>query len=97
VSYVLILSNALTVKVNTKLIQMSAHFGSIGSTRNGTQRSTLKFGTTGKIQFSQQPSYLSFTISSFIIKAILLNFGNVQAVSNSIFITRSIRKPRPSI
>jgi len=49
------------------------------------------------IKFSQQPSYLSFAISSIVIKVIPLNFGNVQAVSNGIFITRSIRKPRPSI
>jgi len=49
------------------------------------------------IKFSQQPSYLSFAIFSIVIKEIPLNFENVQAISNGVFITGLIRKLKPLI
>ena len=43
-------------------------------------------------KFSQLLFCLTFIISSTVILTTLLNFGNVLAISSSIFITRSIKK-----
>ena len=48
---VLILSNALTVKVIIKQIQTHVPFGDIGSTEISTRRNTLRSMKTGPNQF----------------------------------------------
>jgi len=48
-------------------------------------------------KFSQQPSSLTFVISSNVMRTIPSSFRSVQAVLNNIFTKRSIKKLRPSI
>jgi len=48
VTYVLIYSNAWSVKVTIKLIQMNAHSRSTDSTKNSTLKNMPRFGTTKK-------------------------------------------------
>ena len=43
-------------------------------------------------KFSQLLFYLTFTISPTVMPTTLLNFGNILAISSSIFIMRSIKK-----
>ena len=45
--------SVLTAKANIKPICTTAHSGSIISTRNGTQKNILKFGTTKEIRLIQ--------------------------------------------
>ena len=46
-------------------------------------------------KFSQLPSFPIFAVSSNIMKTIPLSSGSVQAVLNSIFTMKSIKKLRP--